>query len=377
MMPLILIQGDDVKTRMWRAEALRLGVEVAGIPGSPMKIPVYLARTLLRRGRPVAIVYRYLNDYPSLVRTLMRTLAEIIGLFACVLLSIRVVWICHNVDRESLSYFPRLSAFRRAMFTRWAKMVLVTDEHLLKYARRYLPEARAKLGTVTFGPYTRRVSDLSSRELNEAIKAFVHRSKSDSDGANGTLIGLCAGAATWKMAHYERIPRLLEEARQAGYSLYVIVVGPIGPFFGARNPAILRFLEEDHRVFFHDGYVALDEVELAQHIDFYWRAYLDLSVAFSLYVAASVGKPILAQGPGFVAEAVSRYRLGAVVQDDFTNISSALQAVRHWNPEATRKFFEDHNWMAGAKSLIEACGVPLSTSESNLNGKSSVPIATE
>src|SRR5699024_12261301 len=78
MMNYILVQGNDFKTMQIGKELKKRGIKLIPIGSSPIKLPLYIIMYLLKYGRPSAVIYRYLNDYPSFVKTIIRTLSEII-----------------------------------------------------------------------------------------------------------------------------------------------------------------------------------------------------------------------------------------------------------------------------------------------------------
>src|SRR5690554_3556319 len=108
-MDYILIQSKDSKVESLNTKMRLLGVDLEGFTGSPILIPIQLLKFMFARGKPIGVVYRYLNGYPSLCKDLIRFLSETFTLVLCKLLNIRLIWICHNVDRESLVYNKRIT----------------------------------------------------------------------------------------------------------------------------------------------------------------------------------------------------------------------------------------------------------------------------
>nr|PZN77460.1 MAG: hypothetical protein DIU57_16515 [Pseudomonadota bacterium] len=353
----ILIQGDDVKARMWRDAAKTFGVEIQTAPGSAVYLPLRFLRHTLRRGRPKAVVFRYLNDYPQLWKTVCRAAAELLCVALCYLFRVRIVWICHNVDRESSCTFPLISRFRRSLIARRAAAILVTDDLLVDVARRYFPDRAARIETVQFGSYLRTTTGEETRQFTRHVTEIVARWRQEvAEQDRLLMVGLCAGSPALKMEHYARIPELIAAARRAGIELRMIVVGPIEDFLKATAPEALRFIQGDPRVSFTSGYVPIAEHEIAPFIDFYWRAYRDYSVPMSVYTAASVRKPILALNIGFLPKMVRAYRLGEVLEVDMSNIREALHRLRMWDAQNADRFLQMRSWTEGARRLAVACG---------------------
>lgn len=127
IVPYILVFFDDEKTRAWSQAAEPLNVKIVALRGTPILGPVLLLCSIVKRGLPKGIVFRYLNDYPSVLKAVMRAISEWVVVILSRVLRIPVGWICHNVDRETKVHFRRLSEFRRGLISRFAKRIFVTD----------------------------------------------------------------------------------------------------------------------------------------------------------------------------------------------------------------------------------------------------------
>lgn len=358
-MPYILMYSADEKLRSWAEASRPSGVEIIGFRRSPILSPFVIVWHVLTRGRPRGIVFRYLNDYPSLVKTVLRLISEWMVVCLCRLLRIPLAWICHNVDRETLMYHPKITELRRMMIGKAARKIFVTDPGLLVHAKRFLTEFEQKLDYVTFGqPSIKRVQTMEP-DLWERLLDFVGRPSTRRIAGTKTLVGLSVGHASDKTVHYEQTTRLLDAAEVLGYEIRLIIIGPIRTYLEKNKPAILRRLREDPRIFLIDKYVLIDENQLAPHVDFYWRAYRDYSVPYGLYHAAKVKKPILAYGDGFLSEAVTQYSLGAVIREDYSNLDQALNSLIQWDEAAACQFLETHTWAEGARRLLRAFDVEL------------------
>jgi len=332
-----LIQKDDLKSCKWREAAAEIGFSLRIAPGSAAYLPLHLIRHTMRFGRPRAVIYRYLNDYPSITRTLARFLSEVFGVVLCLILRIRLVWICHNVDRESQAHHARISALRRHMFSRAANKILVMDPALVAHARQVFSKMQEKIDYTVFGPITGvRADEEAHKALVRDVKEFAARSDPQG-GLSHVRIGLCAGIPDDKKPQFQDIPRLLDHAEEAGETLWAVVIGPVGRYMQVKNPAALERLQQDSRVLLRDEFVPLDERELSPYVDFYWRVCTDLSVPLGLYMAATCRKPILTREPGFLAEAVKAYHLGEVLRADFSDIEEGLSRLRSWDSENARR----------------------------------------
>lgn len=353
----ILIQDDDIKARSWRRAAKSLGVDIKTTPGSAIYWPINLMRYTLRHGRPKALVFRYLNDYPQLWKTVLRLLSEMLCIGLCAILRTRIVWICHNVDRESSINYPAISYLRRYLLKRRAAAILVTDKHLVEFAQKQFPDKKRHIGYISFGPYIRKSDAVETREFTQLVKRSSAQWRSEVGAQTGrVMVGLCAGSPSWKMEHYARIPELINTAEAVGVHLRMIVAGPIEEHLKKQAPDALEFIRKDDRVRFRIGYVPIAEHEIAPFIDFYWRAYKDFSVPMSVYTAASVQVPSLVLNIGFLPHMIRNYKLGAVLEPDMANIREALAEIDEWAGDNVKEFLRLNTWSQGAAKLVAACG---------------------
>jgi hypothetical protein len=136
-----------------------------------------------------------------------------------------------------------------------------------------------------------------------------------------------------------------------------VIVGPVLELLRRQDPALLEWLEQSQSVLFHPYRASIDEFGLAGSFDFYYRAYGDLSVPYSVYSAALARKPILTLRTGFLGEMVERYGLGAVLETDLSNLPDAIRSIDVWNPVNSSMFLNSHTWDEGARRLLMACDV--------------------
>lgn len=351
--PYVLIQKDDVKSYKWKEAGEELGFCVRVMPGSAVYVPLHLIRHMLKFGRPTAVIYRYLNDYRSFWKTLIRFATELTSVCICLLFGIEILWICHNVDRETNAHHVWLSNLRRRLFARVASKILVMDPLLVGHARAVFPSSREKIASTTFGPLAGlAAAGGTDSGLLEKVRDFVECSRrSGLESGSPVRIGLTVGTPHTKKPHFEEIPRLIEVAGSAGVTLAMIVIGPLSNYFATRDATVLNWLREHPRVLLIDDFVPVDETELAPYVDFYWRVSLDLSIPLAVYTAATSQKPILTRRPGFLSELVEYYQLGSVMSEDMSDIRDALKNLELWDPANAKKFLSSHTWRAGARAI--------------------------
>src|SRR5690606_13593977 len=111
------------------------------------RAPLFLIKQIIKK-KPKAYVLRYLNDYPSFGKTLVRTASEVILILSCILFRIEIFWICHNIDRESDMYHPIMTNFRRKIVSFFSKKIFVTDELLVRKAIEVFPKHACKIESI-------------------------------------------------------------------------------------------------------------------------------------------------------------------------------------------------------------------------------------
>mgnify|MGYP001133971169 CR=1 FL=1 len=348
----ILFQKNDEKARMWSQALHARGVRACGLDGSPIMMPVKLAGVILRHGRPSAFFFRYLNDYPGIIRTLLRAVAELSVLLICKLARIQVCWICHNVDRESVEAYPRITRFRRRVLAASAQKIYVMDALLIPHAQKILHRWSDRLDFLTFGEPEPRVLSPRDREQNARVLEFCSACRSAVRPGRRVLIGLCVGNVEGaKYAHFEAVPALIAAASDLGVDLFMVVAGDLERS-SAVSRSLLGKLESHPNVLFFPSEFVVDERKLAGQIDFLWRGYRDLSVAYTLYVGAAARLPVLALSMGFVGEAVEFYGLGATVKSDFSDLGAALARLTRWNSDCCTEFLATHSWEIAADRIL-------------------------
>jgi hypothetical protein len=358
----VLIHLADEKALSWRAAAERLGHDFKPVRGPVVGfVPVLFWLALLGR-RPAACVFRYVNDGRWRWVSWIREAGEVLALSACRLLGVAVVWICHNVDRETVVAWPRAIERRRRRMARAARRILATDPLLIPAVRRVFPEAAERVDHVSFGPPAVPEGDVEVATATKQILGFFRRAGVARRGTGppsreGTLAVLIVGAANAKTLHFPLLPALLDAVEQSGRRIVAAVVGPIGAYLRVHAPRAYAALREDPRVLFLDRYQRLDEARLAPWVSFYFRVYADQSVPLTLYGAAANRIPLLVGDVGFVPALVKRHRLGAVVAQDLSDLPAALETLAAYDSAHASGFLAAQNWEAGAARLAAACGL--------------------
>lgn len=338
-MSYFIIQKNDIKAKLWTKSASSSDVELICQSGSPIKAPIFLLRTLLNRGRPIGYLLRYLNDYPSLLKTLIRFASEVLLISICRLLKIRVFWICHNLDRESTGYHQRVTALRRKLISNQADQIFVMDEKLVPEAKKFFPSKSNQIRSISFGRPMEHF-DFDPRAEAEAL-SFLQRHRSAAD--ERVLVAYCVGSISRKCLHFEKLLSLQEAARRSGFRLIAIVAGPFHASTIGRE--VSKSLSDNPDICFFANYMRFSDDFVRDNVDLYWRAYDDWSVPFTVYEAAALEKPILAYDAGFLPKMVYSYNLGQVIERDMHNVGEALHALAsEFRQDAFAHFLDTHTW---------------------------------
>ena len=360
----VFFESRDDKSSHWGEALAGRGLLSRASSGSPMLTWLHLLRAAAKRRAPTAVFFRYLNDYPSLPKTLALFASERLALAVCGLTGVAAFWICHNVDRETKRHHPRLSEARRAMFAARSEKIFVTDAGLVPKAREVFPRWASKVDYLCFGPPSlHRESEHTSSFIAEVNAFMTEKGEAAAREGRRFLRFSCIGRPGEKYDHFPMAGRLIRAAEAAGYRLAGVIVGPFIP--GKYDDGGVPFfgLDAEPEIKFHGSYLPLDEIDFLGQCDFIWRGYRDWSVSYTLYKAAAIRKPVLALDTGFVGWAVREYGLGAVVRPDFSDLPAALESIVAWDPRRADEFLASHNWDAAAgriSAAIESAGKGMS-----------------
>lgn len=345
---LIFIQKSDVKAASWARELTAAdGAKLVPIKGSPIMAPFELIRALLAGERVGGFVFRYLNDYPSFWRTLIRTISELLTYFIVKFVHRgRVVWICHNVDRESEANFPKITRFRRAFFSKKSSRVFVTSDLLIPYAERYLNVPLERLRVASFGRPCLADDGAQENERVADVRRWALEARS-----GGARVGLWVGSPAEKSAAGLRsFLRFVEAENRRGGSHCGFVIGAGEEWIrGVIGDALFQRMSEN------------DWVRVVGSLDFPWSEWCafdyiwkpcdDVSLTMTALNAAVAGVPMVAHSGSFIGEFLEYYGLGVSV--DPVNPVINDQVFSRCNAPRYEELWRRQSWRNGAIALIE------------------------
>ncbi len=344
----ILIQKDDSKSYKWAQSASQLRLNIIQQRGSAIRAPLFLLRYILKNKKPKAYIIRYLNDYPSLIKTILRAFSEIVLIGICKITKVKVFWICHNVDRESTQHFPRISELRRNLIAFCSLKIFVMDALLVECAKHTFPKHESKIDYISFG-------EVEGNEHGNGDKdsiSFLYNSKKMAvKNKQKFLSVICAGSPSGeKCLHFQYLIKLIETAREKNFYLAVIVAGNWGTDEKSRK--LLESYRNISNILIFEKYISFSASFIKNNIDFYFRGYDDYSVPFTIYEACSLKKPILALKTGFLPEMVELYELGIITDEKFRNLEQSLEELSAFNSSKLQEFLEIKKWSSLGERLL-------------------------
>jgi len=341
----ILIQSADDKSQKWSEAFKKSDFELTPLHGSPVWSPIFLLKEAILKGGVVGYVFRYLNDYKSLLKTLTRFMAELLTIALCLLLKIKIFWICHNVDKESIKFFPDISRLRRSILAKVAQRIFVTDKLLVPHANFQFPHYKNKIFAVSFGVVHKNVQILSNEERT-AIE-FIKKIK---ESQKDVMVFLCTGTPeSEKSKHFDFLCSLI--ANSSATRLIAIVSGH---FKGTkRGEDLFNQYKICPNILVYENYTVFSCEFILKYVDFYFRGYDDFSVPYSAYEAITFKKPLLALNMGFLPEFIEKYNLGCTLKSDFSNINDCLARLKKFNSSSCENFEVSHNWNSLMLALVE------------------------
>lgn len=317
------------------------------IDASPYKrnvlFPLFLFSKIIKNRRPDAVIVRYLNDTQSLLRSFFSMLSVFVVIFTSKLFRIKIIWLLHNVDKETNENYPNLIKAKRMVVGKFASMIFVTDPLLVTVATKKYPGWKDKIDYITFGLRSRN-SKTDSKFFNKKLIDFMRK-----NSAKRVLIGFCPTSAGDKCIHIHNAAQLIEKANAVNVEVRLVICGDLSAYLRA-NPRLKEELNHE-QIYLVDEYVQYNPLDISPYIDFYWRSLSDESVSYTLYEAATIKKPILTLSYGFMGRAVAYYKLGAVLNKHMGNMESTLDELTNWDEQAAHSFLESHTWDNAARKI--------------------------
>lgn len=351
----ILFYTDDFKTDHWGRELEKNGCEI--VPNAKEKLKYFSnilrhARIILKqlyKGKRVHVfVFRYLNDNKHLRVSLEYLIRDVLTVILCKLTNIKILWILHNINKETIVHFPLICKLRRAIISFMSKRVLVTDPHLMKHALEHGIK-KSRLDWTCFGIPPKIVLDERNRKLKKQIVDF--KKSFHKNGIPHVAVGLCVSERAKKKVHYLHADSIVGKCKEREDACVILIM--IGKY-----PAGKEFRKAKQRVssspfiLYIDESFPVNEPYIAEHVDFFYRDMTDYSIAYTLYVACNVRKPVFTHNFGALPGIIENENIGFTLNGSLHNQSKIVSLLESWSSEGSKRFLEKRNWKTGAERLL-------------------------
>lgn len=347
----ILFFVNDFKTDLWGAELKKFNYEVVERDKRFFSHIKILLLGHIKNNRIHAFIFRYLNDHKSLYESTLYFVRDLLIICICKLLSIKILWILHNIDRETKEHHPLLISLRRSFVQFASGKVLVTDPNLVEVAHKHGIKDE-KISWLCFGKPLVKQADQKNVQLEKQIAAFKRKLKSN--GVSKVYLGLCVSQPAHKKLHYlyaDTIVGMTHDSQKSMVGLVFIGTFPEGPKF---DDAKERIQKSPHILFLEDSFEVIEPYISAQ-IDFFYRSLSDQSVPYTLYIAANESKPMVTHDVGAQPLLIKREGLGLILDNMEKEIPRKIKDhVDSWSDEGSEQFLKERSWKIAATQLIRA-----------------------
>ncbi|GEM_PF-6720663 len=355
----IIIQKKDIKSTCWSdaAKELNLG-ELIPVAGSPMYMPFVLLKYTFTGRLPNAIMFRYLNDYKSLLRTVLRTLTDLTTILIARITGVSVFWICHNVNKESESYHPQLTKLRRKTLKNNSKKIFVLDQLLIEPAIRMLNIGKNNIAVTNFGKVDTFNSSQNKHDSDNAEQTIARIQNWDlykNRASNNSLTGLWIGSPSGKLLFGLKIlAQILEKQKNSKPRLAFVVIGPIGEWLKKVDYNTYVTICNDNACFLIDKQVEIPPHKWSDLCDFIWKPSSDWSVNLTIYNSAVAKLPVIGFTETFFGQFITHYGLGIAINPKPFIAENLIEKIKNWSPNKASLFIEQNTWQKGAKKIFDA-----------------------
>lgn len=303
----IIIQGLDFKAKAWMQPLSRKTIHFNNI------------RSLLRgvfSFESKCCIFRYLNSESSIIRDLIYTFVICVICLFRKLFRLDIYWILHNIDRETIDTYPKLTKIKRKILYLSAKKIFVTDSLFIKECSQYSP----KVFPISFG------RKFNGTVKNETIVDVQKFSK------NFDFVILCLGAKGSKYLHFDKLGDLVEIGRKYNKTVGFVVSESM---FSASDNMLL--IDERN----------LDESALNSYIDGIYRINDDISMPYTVYAACTARIPLISNSESWTFKILQEYGIGFSEELFFTADEKQICEIKK-NMEV---FLLNKNWASLSKNL--------------------------
>lgn len=358
---LILIQHDDFKSKAWRVAAVENNYgQLICHSGSPLFFPFIYLQKILFKTKPDALVFRYIGDYKSMFLTIIRLFSEVFTIGVAKLHKSKILWICHNVDKETHLYYPLINKLRRKLIKNSAKKIFVLDSLLINHAQTILKVNKHKLDDLCFGN-----ADIFKSEAQKDAGDLAYFDKKyrkwiwlNNAETKVKYVGLWIGAPAEKLYSGLKALSVFFNRHKTQEPLFgFVIIGKIGDWLQKRDSALFKEIQKNPRILFINKHLAIEADVWHNFADFVWKPCNDLSVNMTAYNAALNKLPIIGMPATFFGTFIEHYKIGFTIDPETTSWNDFVKKIKQYNPECADRFLENKTWGHGAKKMFDSLDI--------------------
>ncbi len=349
---MIIFNNNDFKYKNWSKALADEGYETITNKKVYPYILVLLFQYIVKGKTIDAYVFRYLNDRKSFFKTLINVLTDIFIISICKLKKIKIIWIAHNVDKETKVYHKFLNSFRRKIIVYFSNQILVTDPILIDYVEEH-GFNKKKVDWLCFGKPNKLEIDLKNKNLLKILINYKIRLKKEFN-RDKLILGFCASSAEIKCYHFLNLNDFIINLNKYSDKLFCFVL--IGKFPVGNKFDLEKIKINQNKYIMHiDENFQVNEDYIKSEIDFIYRSVNDLSVSYSLYVSASIGKPIISDDIGLLPHMLEEYKLGFTIPKNEFDFKCFSKNIQTWDSLYADLFLKKRSWKVAANKIIQNC----------------------
>lgn len=263
---------------------------------------IYVIYLFIFESANTRLYVRYINQSHIPLKRYLQYLHYLLLLNIAHYTGVEIYWIKHNVDSESIVYDQDILNRILLILIKKCTKCFVLDRYLVDFIKDR--RLQKKIDYISFGEIEKTFPN--SENFQNFIICNVSEIRSLKTKAR---IGLCVTNSMDKYLHFHQVLDIVGE--KFDYSCYVIIVGKL--------PEKYKYLQElydkSKYILHYNKNEDINEYEISNYIDFIYRSVDDCSISLSLYVACSVGIPLVTHKNGCLHYIVINNCIGEVVDN--------------------------------------------------------------
>lgn len=342
-MSFIFSYFDDLKIKNWN-DAIREESnhenEIIGSKLSPILFPFDLLLKIFCYKKPNFVLFRYLNDSPNLFKSLARFFSEFLVICICLSLNIKIMWLIHNIDKESAENYPYLTKLRRKILRRFTCSFFVTHDFLISYASEILYIDQSKIKVACFG------EEINKSKISNHIP-ISYLDEWSSDCRLGMWIG---NHDAKKTIGLDVIGSIIASDKDKTFKF--ILIGIPKEIIHKRLITVFNLSNKilSERLFIIPTESPFPTNCWKEHIDFLIKPLDDISLPLAYFYSAYTGIPIIGFENNLVTKVAQFDRVGISLSE--TNTANQLKKDLQEKKLCFDEFSAKYSWKIGAKNLF-------------------------